>query len=140
MLCGTRGRRLTNLAVRLTRIAIRTALHGLLHAPGGGRTAEPVSERAGKRFRRTKTYRQRNIQNCRARLGCDPHDRDLDTPAPQIVAKRLAHPCRENSVEMERPKVRDPFQRIEIERLVKLPINVLDRSMHSILVLRAAFA
>ena len=131
-------RRLTQLAIHLTRIAIRTALRGLLRAPGGGRAAEPAPERTRKCFCRTKTHRQRNMQNRRARLGCKPHGRDLSTPTAQIVTKRFAHPRREESMEVELGIVRDFGQGEEVEWLIQMLIDVCDHSMHSAFVFRAA--
>lgn len=92
MFCRKRNRHLTHLAIYLTRIAVCTALCGLLCSPAGGRATEPAFECARKCFRRTKTYRQRSIQNRRARLRCKPHGRYLNPSAAQVVAQCLAHP------------------------------------------------
>ena len=137
MLCRKPGWDLIHIAIDLTRIAVFTALRGLLRSPGGRRAAEPALESARESFRRTKTYRQRRVQNRRARLGRKPHGRDFDPAAAQVVAQRLAHPRSKNSVEMEWRKMRDVGERVEIERLVEMPIDVRNHPVHALLELRA---
>lgn len=138
MFCRDSRRRLTHLAIRLTRIAIRTALRDLLGAPGGGRTAEPAAERTRKRFCGSKAHRQRKIQNRQARLACQSHGGDLNAPAAQVVTQRFAHPRREQSMKVERGKVRDFGQGGQVEWLVQMPINVCHHPMHSTFVFATA--
>lgn len=128
MFCRKSGLCLTQVAIDLTWIAIRTALRDLLSAPDGGRAGEPALERARKRFCRTKARRQRDIENPRAWLGCKPHGRDLHSSAAQIVAKRFPHPRREEPMEVEWGKMRDFGQGMEVEGLVQMLIDVCEQS------------
>lgn len=140
MFCRRRNGHLIHLAIHLIRIAIRTALCGLLCSPDAWRAAKPALERACERFCRTEAYRQRHIQNCQARLRCKSHGCEFNTPTAQEVAQCFAHPRCEESMEMKGGEMRDFGQRTKIERLVQVLIDVCDHSMHSAFVLRAARA
>lgn len=125
-----RGQGLTVLAIHLTRIAICIAWRVLLFAPSGGRTAKPAIEGARKGFGRAKTHRQGNVQNPCARLGRKPHGGDLDTSATQIIANGFAHPGGEQSMKVERGKVRDVSQRVEAHRLFEMLVDIGKHPMH----------
>lgn len=128
----------TDLAIRLTRIAVCLVSCGLLCSPDAGRTAEPTLECARKCFRRAETHRQRHIQNRQAWLCCQPHGRHFNTPTTHIVAQCLAHPRSEEPMEMKGGEVRDFGQGAQVERLIQMLVDVCDHSMHSVFVLRAA--
>lgn len=125
---------LTLLAIHLTGIAIRVSLRGLLHTPDRRRAAEPVSERTRKRFGRAKANRQGNVQNLCLRLRCEPNRCDLDSPSPQIVANRFAHPRGKESVKVEWRKMCDFRQGVEVKWLIEMLINVCEHAMHSLFV------
>ena len=54
------------------------------------------------------------------------HRRELEPAPAQVVPERLAHERAEQTVEMEWRGMRDAGQRLEIEFLVEVAVDVLD--------------
>lgn len=99
--------RLIELAIRLTQIAVRSAIRYLLFAPSRGRTAKPSVERSREGFRGTEADRQGHVENRHARLRGESHGGDFHASAAHIVAECFTHPCREHAMEMIGREVRD---------------------------------
>jgi hypothetical protein len=63
------------------------------------------------------------------RLGGETKRPHFETPPAQILTHGLAHPSREDAVEMEGRKVRHARQGREIQGLVEVPIDVLEHAV-----------
>ena len=87
MIGRNNSRCLTDLAVHLTRIAIRKALLGFSRSPRGGGAAEPSPKGPSKRFGGTEAHRQRDVENRHTWLSNKPHGCDLNLSTTQIVTK-----------------------------------------------------
>src|SRR5580692_7814285 len=129
---------LIRLAVYLTGIALRGTQCGLLLTPSCGRNAESAFERVSKGFRRTESHRQRQLQHRDPGLGHQPRRRDLASSAPQVVPHCFAHPRREQTMEVIWRKMRDRSQGIQVEGPIKMPVDVLGNTLHSIRIHGAA--
>ena len=133
-------RSLIRLALDLIGIAVRQTPLRLPRAPCARRAPEACLERARERLRRSEAYRQGHVQHRNARLRNEPQRRDLEPATAQVVAERLAHPRSEEPVKVERRKVRDGSERVQIERLVQVLIDVLEHPVHPTFILRPAVA
>src|SRR5262245_5427882 len=61
----------------------------------------------------------------------------LHAQPPDQLERRLAHHPAKHAMEMERREARAARERLEIERLVQVPGNVLDRALHRVRVERS---
>ena len=125
--------RLIGLAIQLTAIAI------LCGTPRGGRQPEAALEGARKRFGRTKPNRERHLQHGDGRLGDQSLGAEFQSPPSHVFTDRLTHPRGEQPVEMKRREMRNAGERLEFERVIEMPIDVVDDPMESSRVLGAAF-
>src|SRR4029077_14728430 len=87
-------------------------------------------EGAGKCFGRAKTDRQRDLDDRHSRLRDQSQGADFESSPPQILAQGLAHPGREQAMEVKRGEVRNSGQRLQVERLVEMTVDVLEHAVH----------
>lgn len=95
-------------------------------------------EAAGECLRGAEADSQRCLQDGQLRLGNESECADLEPPAPEVVAERFAHPGSEQAVEVKRGEECDRHQPLQVERLVEVPIDMLQDTMHPGSMRRAA--
>src|SRR4030081_1748056 len=114
------------------------ALAELRLAPGGRRRTKANLEGSSERLGRTEADKKRDLQDRHPRLCNQPQRRRLQSSPSNVIAQGLPEPCREQTVEMKRREVRNPGQRVELQLLIELPVDVLEHAVHARDILGAA--
>ena len=116
--------RLSGIANRLTWIAV-------LPSPRRGRAAKSGPERPRERLGGTEADRQRDGKDRHLGLGGKADGGQLYAPPAQVIAQSFTGPGSEHAVKVIRGKMRNPGERIQIERSIEIAIDVFQYPMQA---------